>query len=221
MEQIRYLEVEIKAADDGKRESVGIVSSDAPDRENDIVDAETFFAAMKVFIPRSGVVVLQHDWEAGSVGRVLETWQDTIETLGRTVTRTWGRIVYGKDYDLSIFGRPYGVNNVWEQVRQGMLRTHSCAFRARRAETGTVARGQESFTRLLVSDIMEVSVVTVPANPDAVIASAKALGIELDAEQRARVLEAARHGDPDRILQSSILAGFADVELRLGRLGSW
>jgi len=105
-----------------------------------------------------------------------------------------------------MFGQ-LSVDDIWEQIEQGLIRNHSFAFNADKQE-GT--NGEPS--RLLVKDVFEVSVVTVPANRDAVFDVVKALGFDLecrkcksgssdfDLDAIAKRLDAARGVDTERVM---------------------
>lgn len=138
---------EFKVAADGKRETVGVLSTSDVDRQGDIVDQKSLGKALETFIKRSGVVTWNHDWQDG-IGRLLE--------FESTKEKTLVRIQYGKDYMLS---SGVNVNDKWAQIEQGIARNHSHAFTCKRNPIA----GQTAF-ECFVDDVMELAVVIVPAN---------------------------------------------------------
>ena len=73
---------EFKVAADGKRETVGVLSTSDVDRQGDIVDQKSLGKALETFIKRSGVVTWNHDWQDG-IGRLLGTKYFAVTRINR------------------------------------------------------------------------------------------------------------------------------------------
>ena len=151
-------EFELKVHDAGKRESVGVVSSGRVDRQGDEVDQKSMREELAKFIKASGIVVWNHDWHSGGIGRVVEYDEKGDETLVR--------VRYGVGYKLA---NSMEVDDVWAQIEQGIVRTHSHAFTSDRQPK----EGASGVFKCFVRDVFEVSVVTVPANADATFQAVK------------------------------------------------
>jgi hypothetical protein len=149
----------IKEVDKKRRRTVGILSSDSPDRDGELVEQKSLQARMPTFIEKNGIVLFMHGWRSGGIGRVTDWSGSEHETMVQ--------IEYGKDIDIIYDGVLYSVENIWKQIEQGILRTHSFGFFAGRTDL------KNGLYQLNVTDILEVSVVTIPANKDAVLQVAK------------------------------------------------
>jgi hypothetical protein len=157
----KQVECAVKEVDRKKRQTVGIVSTSAVDREGDMVDQSSLGRAMAAFVEKSGVVVYQHSW-TGAIGRVID-YESTKEA-----TRV--KVQYGEGYRVPTMFGDMAVDDIWKQIEQGMLRTHSHAFAANREDVP----GQQ-YKKLTVTDLYEVSVVVVPANADATFSVVKSM----------------------------------------------
>lgn len=169
------------------RSTVGLVSTDGQDRDQDVLDQESMGKAMELFVERSGIVVYMHDW-GGGVGRVTDMSRTKLSG-GKTGTLV--KVRYGEGYSIPTKWGTLAVDDVWAQVEQGILRTHSHAFNAVPEDPELMQVGaskDKTPRRLLVTDVFEVSLVTVPANADAVFEVTKALASE------------AGHGSLDTVL---------------------
>lgn len=168
-----YVRSFVKEVDKKRRTTVGILSAQLVDRANEIVDQDSLDEHLGKFIERSGIVVFNHGW-AGGIGRCLD--KDRVKGTG-DVALTYVKCEYGEGYSLPVSTGPFGgtvalsVDDIWKQIEQGILRTHSHAFNAKREKTG---KSEDAPTLLTVTDLFEVSVVTVPALPVAVFEVAKA-----------------------------------------------
>jgi hypothetical protein len=135
-----------------------VLSTGEVDRQGDRVDQKSMRAALTTFMKRSGVVVWNHDWQAGGIGRVVEH-----DTQG---DKTLVRIRYGKGYALA---GGLTVDDIWAQIDQGIVRTHSHAFSCDRSPVA----GKSNEFDCFVKDMFEVSVVIVPANANATFDAVK------------------------------------------------
>lgn len=205
MSDLLYKHFELKDISDKNRTSTGIISSDHVDRDDEVVDQTSLMVHATTWVRRGGPVLLQHDWTAGVAGRALRVWQDTVKDGLRDITRTWAEIKYGEGYKLDTSGG-ISVDDVWEQVRQRMLSAHSIGFRAKREPFATGS----TTMRLIVTDMMECSVVSVPANPEALVAMAKNLKT---------MAERARAPRDDAAAHLMAQVALADLEIR--RAAGW
>lgn len=150
---------EMKAAEDGKRETIGVLSTNELDRQNDRVDQKSLGESLGRFVKKNGIVVWNHDWEDGGIGRVVDYSTDGDK-------KTLVRIRYGTGYKLK---SGMSVDDVWKQIEQGIVRTHSHAFSCDRTEIP----GSSGEYKCSVRDVFEVSVVIVPANSSATFEAIK------------------------------------------------
>lgn len=155
----RYKAFSIKEVDKKRRRTVGILSTGKPDRDGEMVDQEALQKLMPSFIENNGILLFMHAWRAGGVGKVVDWAPGEDQTLITCEYSTGHEIVYD--------GVLYNTDNVWKQVEQGILRTHSFGFLAKREDM------RNGFYKLIPTDILEATVATIPANPGAVFEVAK------------------------------------------------
>lgn len=146
--------------DDGDLIIFGVASSDRVDRQNTIVNQESLSKALKPYL-KTGGVYYNHNW-AIPAGIPLEA-----ETRdGKTLLAS----KIGRDYDLMLrdphalveTSVRYPVNDLRTAIKQGMIRNYSIAFNAEAIESD-----DDGPVELQVSDLFEISIVSIPANVDA------------------------------------------------------
>lgn len=143
-----------KSVDAGKRSVEATFSSEAVDRQGDIIDQ----ASWKLdAYRRNPVVLFAHDHTA-PIGRT--------EDLQISGGKLEGTIVFAST--------PRG-DEVLQLFKEKALRAFSVGFRVGRITEEQTAAGV-TVSRLLDCELWEISAVAVPANPDAV-AKCKSLGL--------------------------------------------
>lgn len=146
--------------DEGSGELIveGVASTGDVDRDGEIVDQESLAKAARA--AKSLSLFWMHHWES-PIGRVLkvEPGEDKL----------FIRASIGKDFDVPIgYGQPMSVNNIRAQIQQGILRAFSIGFGA------DEEKHDDKPSVLKVTDLFEVSVVTIPSNENALFNIAKA-----------------------------------------------
>ena len=141
-----YSTFEVKSFDEEERIITGIASTPTPDRDGD----EVMPAGAKFTLPFP--LLAQHD-HSQPVGQVIhaKTTASGIHITAKIVKDS------GLDY----------VERAWRQVKSGLLRGLSIGFRPTKSLPGKKGR---KFTEY---DLFELSLVTIPANAEAGIATVK------------------------------------------------
>lgn len=165
-----------------------VASTDSPDRMGDIVEQNFELKAFK----RNPVFLWGHDSRSLPIGKIVRIWTEKVSKAAKSARRTLIEVAFV----------PKDVHPFAEQVKQmylsGFMRAVSIGFRplqrvqvseSEREELG-LGRFGERFTK---SELLEVSAVSIPANPDALSEGKKALVTrgyaEDDAEQIARSMQ--------------------------------
>lgn len=170
-------------ADEQERLTVGMMTVGTVDSDGEIVDQQSALESMPAFLASGGPVQYNHD-QGGNIGRCVgyeamvrrdNKWvpAGSLEPEGIQVTT-----LYGKGYNVpTLFHGLVNVDDIWQQIAQRMLRTHSIRFLGE--ERDPVERAAGAAPRVYVQRTLEYSVVTIPAQADAVLAVqlAKAAGV--------------------------------------------
>jgi len=169
MNKVAYSLLEVKSFDDGQRVIRGIATSPTPDRVGDIIDP--FGVVVAADIP----LFLYHDSE-----------------------KTVGRAVFGKP---TAKGIPFEaqlplvaeagalkdrVDEAWAMVRHGLIKAVSVGFRLLDDAYEALKGGGIKY---LKTEVLELSLVPVPAQPDAVITSFKAMADGQSSPEAIRTLK--------------------------------
>lgn len=138
---------------DGERIIKGLVSSSTQDRVKDIITPEALKEAKNDLLqPGSRTVFFNHDTNL-PIGRVKST---KLNKRGLFVE--------------AMISKAEDVNNIWTKITEGVLNAFSIRLRPKKVET---VRNEETGMieefRILSMDILEVSVVGIPANTEATI----------------------------------------------------
>lgn len=160
--QLSFSPMYTKALDAKSRSVEAVISSETIDGHGEIIDQASW--RLERF-RQNPVVLYQHD-RYTVVGRA-----DNV------------RLVDGSLHARIVFATTTQADEVFTLFRDGAMRAFSVGFRAGRIEKAIVA-GRE-IRRLLDCELFEVSAVSIPSNPDAVVKH-KSLGLvpqayELDA----------------------------------------
>jgi uncharacterized protein len=155
-----YSKIEIKAADDERREFTGIATTPTTDRMGDIV--EPLGAKFSLPIP----LLWQHDSQK-PVGEVTHARVTTkgIEIRGRILQATQSRTLIDR------------LDEAWESIKIGLVKGLSIGFSPIKQEPIKGSYG----LRFLEWDLHELSPVTIPANVDGSIQSIKSIDRQLRA----------------------------------------
>ena len=143
----------------GEDEMVFVISTDQVDRHGDIVSADGWW--LDAF-RRNPVVLWAHDYRFPVVGRVAELWSDTQAAPDGAAVRV-GRLLARVRFAATPFAR-----EVAGLYRGGYQRGVSVGFRPLRYEERRDSRtGAFLGVRYLEQELLEVSLVPVPSNRDA------------------------------------------------------
>jgi len=175
-EKARWGHAEIKSVEpDGKDLVIrGIASTGLADRSNEVVDQKSLESAIDGFSTKT--LFHMHNWQA-PIGRVIE--------LVSTGTELMVSAVVGKNFDIpvivnSLFGASVvmtSVNNIREQIKQGVINAFSIGFTADKKDAPkNDDNTQTKPAKLMVKELLELSVVTIPANKDCLFSMAKGYG---------------------------------------------
>jgi HK97 family phage prohead protease len=154
--------VEESGTDGSERAIYGVASTGNKDRMGTNIDQESLGRAARRYIKRSGKLFYNHNWSV-PIGRATEV---NVRDDGLYVRGAIGR-GYHVPMLVGFTGQTIGVDDIWEMIQQGMLTSYSIGFDGK--------PDPEDKKRILVNDLYEVSVVSIPANPDAEFAVTRAL----------------------------------------------
>lgn len=158
----------IKVMDDDKRITAGLMTVGTIDSDGEVVDQQTVLDAMPRYMAAGAPVCWNHGM-GGNIGRCLEYTPvrragDGWVTSGPADAQAVQVITeYGRGYDIGTFYGPLSVDDIWQQIKQLMVRTHSIGMLAKR-----IMAEQSTAPVLKVNRVLEYSVVTVPAQEEAV-----------------------------------------------------
>lgn len=148
-DEVKHLEAEIKKADDGS--FIAVASTNSEDRHGEIVDNNGW--DLKAF-KKNPVILWGHDHTEPAIGVSKKTW---IEGNGKRAKLMIQPILH----DVTERARA-----VKELVELGIIKTLSVGFRPLESPDGV------TFTK---NELLEVSMVNVPANADAMMMAYKGL----------------------------------------------
>jgi len=151
---------EIKAAepgDDGDLIVEGVASTGDVDREGEVVDQESLADAASR--AKSVPIFWQHNWDA-PIGRVLE--------MAPSDGKLLARVAIGRDFDVPVGGSTMPVNSIRSMIQQKIVNAFSIGFAA------NMEKSADDQPILKVTDLFEISVVTIPANANALFSVSKA-----------------------------------------------
>ena len=155
----RFLTGTIKAAEGGANRYPAWASTVDKDRDGDVIRAEAFTDTIKLYLSTNPVILLGHDMWGLPVGKAVD---------GKIVKDTG--VMIDMEFAETDLGR-----EVRYLVDNGFLNTLSVGFIPRSWET--LPEGGREYTEV---DLLEVSIVTVPANAAAqILRQAKQKGVAL------------------------------------------
>ena len=162
---IKSFGFDLKSYDDEKRRIKGYVSTKDLDRVMDIVDPKAFEKSFPEFVQKNGVLLFNHSYNQ-VVGKVVS---GVVDKNGLMVEAEIAKGVAKAD-------------EVWSLIKQGILKTFSFGFIPKSVEYKEEDNKEIRIIKDL--DLLEVSIVAVPANPNAtfVISEGKAVDIEFEGD---------------------------------------
>jgi HK97 family phage prohead protease len=160
---------EIRSAVDDDDDFViqGIASAGTLDRKGTFIDQESLWKATSRFTTRT--LFYQHDWDA-PIGKVTKMARGEDELLIEAKI--------GRDFEIPLSkgfsGISWNVNNLRKMIQQGFVNAFSIGFDARKQD----AEEEGDPPTLFVTDLMEISVVTVPANEKTTFSFARSMVLD-------------------------------------------
>lgn len=152
---------------------MGVASAANLDRKGTYIDQDALWEATKRYTTRT--LFWMHDWNA-PIGRV--------EELARGDNELHIRARIGHDFEIPIAlgfsGTTWNVNNIRQLVKQKIVNGFSIGFDAEKRD----AEEEGAPPTLLPTDLMEISVVTVPANEKTTFSFARSMIIDGAKESR-------------------------------------
>ena len=152
----------------------GIASTGSTDRQNTWVNPKTLVKAAKLYDRRAGKMFWNHTW-AVPIGR-----RERLEVVDEKL-HFEGLIGHGFPVPVAVgmLGMPVlmQVDDLWKIIQQDLTTSLSIAFNADEVPGEIIDEksGRRGPSRLDVTDLLEVSVVTIPANPDCEFAITRAM----------------------------------------------
>lgn len=149
----------IKDVDPKSRTVKALISTDEVDSDNERIDPASVESCKDDFLRRGFVSYMHGGWAGTVIGQPLELWREG------TKIYSVGRI--GRDYQVPTPLGMYGVNDIWAQVEQGMLRCTSIGGRGKRLVPEEEHKGEPIVVQM--TSLWEWSFVPRGANPSAVV----------------------------------------------------
>ena len=147
--QLRFCDNNFKGdiQDDGSMRIPGMASTSDVDRDEEIISPKAFESSIDDFLSKNPVLLFQHGWSDMPLGKIEKA---EIRPNGLWIDPVILPTTVGKD--------------VMKLVNAGVLRHFSVGFRAKKSEFD-----EETDIRTITDlELLEVSVVNIPANPEAV-----------------------------------------------------
>lgn len=160
---LKFFHIETSIKSSKERTIKGFASTKFPDRVNDVVLPSALAASMNLYM-KNPLVLLDHD-HSQPIGLV-KSWQITEDGL-------WVESKIGNT-DLG--------DKAWTEIEQGLRRAFSIGFIPREIDW---SKDSPEITEL---ELLEISVVTIPANRESLFSIAKALESGTDLREKAAQL---------------------------------
>lgn len=136
---------------------IGSPSTPDVDREGDIIETTAFAESIKTYMRASGSIFYNHDWDK-VVGKIT----DYIEP-----TETTPLIITAEIYPVDEY--------VYKIVELGLVKSFSVAFLPKNTIVERDERGLIKASKITDAELLDISIVTVPANPYANFSILKSL----------------------------------------------
>lgn len=153
IEIIKSFDSEIDSVSEDNREVTFVITTEAKDRDGDIIRANGWNFKHWMDNP---VVLWGHDYSGYPIGKGVKIWTDT---ESKKIYST----VKFMEPDLSI-----EADRVYRMIKAGYLKATSVGFRSSDYE---FLKDDDNGIEFKEQELLEFSVVTVPANPEALIAA--------------------------------------------------
>lgn len=205
----RSIDIDVRAFDEEERSFNVVASTDTIDGHGDIVEQSFDLKRYK----KNSVVLWQHN----AFGTFDGSRAEDFLPIGRSENvKVEGGKLTAKIFIVKGDGPDSITEKIWRRVQQGVLRAVSIGFRPGKVTEEQNLKTGKKQLRLADNELFEISIVTIPSNPDAV---AKSIAFEHQALCRIAAQAAAeaepqpkvnRHMDPE-VLQKQLET--AKVEL--------
>lgn len=133
----------------------GYASTSTPDRYSEVVEPTAFRKTMKNYM-KNPVMFFGHEWWMKPIGKIVE---------------------YAID-DTGLFVKAYiskTAEDIWTLIQEKILRSFSIGYNLVKWEDDT----ETKIRTVKQLELLEISIVNIPANPEALISAASAKGIEI------------------------------------------
>lgn len=159
-----HAKMEVKAAEGDASAEVraieGFVSTNDMDRVEDVVEPSAFRDSLANYM-KNPILFYNHESRSDPIGQI------TMAEI-REMGDTQGLYVRA---ELATSETNFKAQKVWDMINEGLLRAFSFGFRIQKRELDE----ENDIRRILKLDLLEVSVVGIPANPHATFSVAKGL----------------------------------------------
>jgi len=154
-ENVKYFHAKITHKQDGDNGLAieGWASTKDLDRQDEVVEPTAFAAGIDGFL-KNPILLYMHDWER-PIGKVIEAKIDPVEGF-------WIKAIISKADD---------VRDIATKIKEGILRAFSIGFRVADGGIDVI----DGIRHIKLLELYEISIVTIPANSEALFSIAKAL----------------------------------------------
>lgn len=190
----RSIDIDVRAFDEDERSFDVVASTDTIDGHGDIVEQSFDLKRYK----KNSVVLWQHN----AFGTFDGSRAEDFLPIGRAKdVKVEGGKLTAKIYIVKGDGPDSITEKIWRRVQQGVLRAVSIGFRPGKVTKETNTKTGKEILRLADNELFEISVVTIPSNPDAV---AKSIAFEHQALCRIAAQTAAEAEQPPKAIKMDI-----------------
>lgn len=132
----------------------GVASTEDKDRDGEIVSMKSLEKAFQKYMRRNPLLMYQHDGKVDAVGKVIP------EFTGEDGTVYKSGVINNELRIVGMISQADSVSDIRTQIKEGILKAFSIGGKARKVRKGEALC-------VLISDLMEISIVTVPVNEQA------------------------------------------------------
>ena len=173
MNSIIYKTIDFKDLSQNEEEEfitiIGNPSTPDIDRTSDKMSPMAFAKSIKTYMKATGAIFYNHDWD-NPIGKIVD-YKEPSENLPIEIT---ARVYKSAD------------ENVYKKLQLGLIKSFSVAFYSKDVKYER-AEGKE-ITNIKDAELLDVSIVTVPANPNANFTILKSLAKGIDKENLLSIL---------------------------------
>lgn len=153
-----------KAISNDRTYIYGVASTEDKDRDGDTVSMKSLEKAFHKYMQRNPVLMYDHDGQSDAVGKVIP------EFTGEDGTVYKSGVINNELHVVGVISQADSIADIRTQIEEGILKALSIGARARRIVEGVKRK-------LLVADLLEISVVKVPVNDRAMFSVIKSVCI--------------------------------------------